>query len=403
VTPTGAAKSCALVTALAVFAAITAAQPRPRFSPTRIIELPKPKTAGSVSFEEALVKLQPVQRFAPEPLDSEQISQLAWAGQGAESDRADLQAPAVHRPTKLYIAIRRGLFLYNPGEHSLEQVSEVDPRAQLATAVPDQRPVAEAASDIIIVGSTRNFTARRGKDTKKLMLLEAGRIAQNIQLQAAALELGSVAVGVFETGPVSRVCRLPRNKEPLYIVCVGRPMEETEEGQTVTKRAVLITASRDFRDEELFETKRILETASVETVIASSRIGPVTGMLGGTAEAAIPLGQVRVEDFDAVIFIGGIGAREYFANPVALDIARRAVEQRKILAAICIAPTILANAGLLKGLRATAFGSEKDILLISGARYTGSPLERDGLIITGRDPGAAPLFGQAIADALAGR
>jgi protease I len=391
--------------ALLVCTAVTVAQPKRRLSPTRIIELPQPNTTGAVSLEEALLKLQPVRRFAPEALKSDQISQLAWAALGSQRRRAGLKAPPVPEaalPMELYVATSRGLFRYDPAEHSLQQLSRTDPRPRLAKAVPDGRPITDAGCDFIIVGSSKTFAAY-GKHATRLMHLQAGHAAQNVRLQAAALDLGSVAVGAFEPGPVSRLCKLSRNQEPVCIICVGQSTDEAEQEQTVAGRAVLIVPSRDFRDEELFETMRILEASSVQTVIASSRIGLITGTLGGAAEATVPLGQIRVENFDAVIFIGGLGAREYFASPAALHIARTAVEQRKILAAMSIAPSILANAGVLKGVRATAWASERDVLVLSGAAYTGSLVERDGLIITGRDPMAAPLFAQAIAGALRGR
>jgi len=234
------------------------------------------------------------------------------------------------------------------------------------------------------------------------MLLEAGHIAQNIQLQAVCLDLGSVTIGGFNTKDVSRICRLPRGMEPLYIICVGHPIEqaaaEALQKGTGAKRAVLIVASQNFRDEELFETKRALDTAAVQTVIASTKIGIIRGALGNIAEANILVGQLRVEDYDAIIFIGGPGAVEYFVNPAALNLAREAVRQRKILAAICIAPTILANAGV-----ATSFLSERNRLIQAGAVYTGIPVEQDRLIITGSGPMASIQFGRAVADALTGR
>jgi len=113
--------------------------------------------------------------------------------------------------------------------------------------------------------------------------------------------------------------------------------------------------------------------------------------------------DIVVDDYDAIIFVGGSGAAEYFDNPIALSIAREAAHKRKILAAICIAPTVLANAGVLNGVRVTSFLSERDGLVQAGALYTGVPVERDRFIITGSGPMAAVLFGQAIADTLAGR
>ena len=126
-------------------------------------------------------------------------------------------------------------------------------------------------------------------------------------------------------------------------------------------------------------------------------------MLGGTAEAVILLNAVLVDDYDAVIFIGGSGAKEYFNDKDAWNIAKQAAEKKKVLGAICIAPTILANAGVLKGVSATSFPSEENQLRRAGAKYKGTDVERDGLIITGSGPQAAVQFGQMIAKTLEGK
>jgi putative intracellular protease/amidase len=93
---------------------------------------------------------------------------------------------------------------------------------------------------------------------------------------------------------------------------------------------------------------------------------------------------------------------EYFANPTALNIAREAVRTGKVLGAIGIAPSILAGANVLAGVRATSLLSEQQRLMQARAIYTGAPVEWERLIITATGPEAAPLFGKAITEALAG-
>ncbi len=393
---------------LVCFAALCLGQRRTR-SPQKIIRLTNPNLTGTVSFEEALAKRRSVRLFANKPLESEQISQLAWAGQGiTEPQRGLRTAPSAGEtyPIDLYFATPEGLFVYRPAEHSLEQTSDQDIRGGLAAAA-SMDSVATAGCNIIVAGSVRKLTSQFRTKARTYMLLEAGHIAQNIQLQAVCLDLGSVTIGGFNSKDVSRTCRLTRGLEPIYIICVGYPIEqaaaEALQEDTGTKRAALIAASQNFRDEELFETKRTLDAAAIQTVIASTRIGIIRGTLGGIAEANILVGQLRVEDYDAIIFIGGPGAVEYAANPAALNLAREAVRQRKILAAIDTAPTILANAGVLTGVRATSFLSERNRLILAGAVYTGIPVEQDRLIITGSSPAASIQFGRAIADALTGR
>jgi len=162
----------------------------------------------------------------------------------------------------------------------------------------------------------------------------------------------------------------------------------------------LIIAPENFRDEELFETKKVLEAAKIKTTVASSRTGLIKGMLGGIQEVKKSILDINVADYDAIIFIGGTGAAVYFDDAIALAVAEEAVRQGKILGAICIAPSILANAGILQGRMATAFASEKKNLISGGAKYTGEHVAVDRGIITASGPAAARDFAWKIVEFL---
>ncbi|MHC4648835.1 MAG: SagB/ThcOx family dehydrogenase, partial [Planctomycetota bacterium] len=183
---------------LAGLAVFCPGQYRPRRVPRKIFKLTEPNLTGSVSLEEVLAKRRSVRRFTAEVLKSSEIGQLAWAGQGITDPRTGFRtAPSAGAtyPIRLYFATEKGLFLYDPLEHGLEQLSDLDVRVPLAVAAMEQSAVAEAACDIIIAGSTRELAPKYGKSAKNFMLLEAGHIAQNIQLQAVSLGLGSVPIG----------------------------------------------------------------------------------------------------------------------------------------------------------------------------------------------------------------
>jgi len=414
-----------LMVILAGCVALCLGQYRPRVSargsPLKIVQLTEPRQKGPLSLEEALAKRRSVRQFTGQPLKLSEIGQLAWAGQGITEPKRGLRtAPSAGEiyPIELYFVTQDGLFVYRPQGHGLEQIFDQDVRRMLATAGSMQEAMDRAGCDIIVAGSARKLSAQFRDDARKYTLLEAGHIAQNIQLQAVCLDLGSVTVGGFDIKEVSRICKLPKGLEPIYIICVGYPAtggttEGTEQQKVTTqtqqslpgsgKRAALIIAGENFQDEEFFVTQRALDAAGVETVIASTRLGAIRGMLGGVAEVRVLVNQLRVDDFDAIIFVGGSGAAEYFDNPVALNIARESARKRKVLAAISIAPAVLANAGVLTGVKATSFLSERERLVGAGAIYTGAPVERERFIITATGPLAAALFSQAIVDTLAGR
>jgi len=68
----------------------------------------------------------------------------------------------------------------------------------------------------------------------------------------------------------------------------------------------------------------------------------------------------------------------------------------KVIGAICIAPSILANAGILSGKYATCFHSEEENLKKKGARVTGELVTQDSTLVTGRGPEAAQEFANKV-------
>ena len=153
-------------------------------------------------------------------------------------------------------------------------------------------------------------------------------------------------------------------------------------------RVLLIIAKSGFQDHELNGTRQGLLDAEEEE----------------EEEASIALDDVNVADYDSIAFIGGPGAAALAENADALRIVRETVAAKKPLGAICIAPTILAAAGVLKGKKATVWddGKQTQIQQVenAGATYTGELVTVDGLIITGNGPEAAEEFGKAFAAAV---
>lgn len=161
----------------------------------------------------------------------------------------------------------------------------------------------------------------------------------------------------------------------------------------------MVIAPADFRDEEYFETRKILEDAGNKVTVANSTGQPSKSMFGKLVKPDKSFYDVNAKDFDAIIFVGGSGTSVYFNNQQALNLAKEFNKSGKIVAAICIAPSILANAGILDDKKATSFPSERDNINAVGT-YTGKIIETDGKIITGSGPEAAKEFGKKIAEAL---
>ncbi len=163
----------------------------------------------------------------------------------------------------------------------------------------------------------------------------------------------------------------------------------------------MIVAYRDFRDEEYFIPREIFEKADINIVTSSSSAGVAIGKFGGEAKVDILLKDLKAEDYDAVVFIGGSGAREYIDNEVCHNIAKEALAKGRILAAICIAPAILARAGALKGKKATVWSAPLDksainILKEEGANYQEQNVVQDGSVLTAIGPLAAKDFAEIL-------
>lgn len=161
-------------------------------------------------------------------------------------------------------------------------------------------------------------------------------------------------------------------------------------------KVLIVIAQKNFRDEEFFEPRDVLIKNGIEVKVASQELKMARGKLDGAVMPDLTIDQAEVNDFDAVIFVGGPGTVVYLDDPVAHKLAREFFEAGKIVAAICMAPSILANTGLLSGKKATCFSSEKENLVAHGAKFTGASVEVDGKIVTARGPEAAREFGEKI-------
>jgi len=174
------------------------------------------------------------------------------------------------------------------------------------------------------------------------------------------------------------------------------------------KKVAIIIAFKDFRDEEYFIPKEIFERAGIKVTTVSDSKGIAIGDEGGEAKVDLSAEELNPEEYDAVLFIGGPGAQKYIDDATMHKIAQETLAKGKILGAICVAPAILANAGVLKDINATVWSSNMDksavkILKGNGAKYVDEPVVVDGNIITANGPLAAKDFAEAVIGDLTGK
>ncbi len=162
----------------------------------------------------------------------------------------------------------------------------------------------------------------------------------------------------------------------------------------------MVIAPTDFRDQEYIEPRSVFDEYGIGVKVASIQSGESKGADGTVVKIDLTVSEVNVNDFDAVVFVGGPGMGQIIKDESLQILAKKFYNTNKIVAAICVSPAILAYAGILKNKNATSWLGVKDVLEDNGAVYTGELVSIDGKIVTGNGPGAAHKFGLKIVNLL---
>ncbi|MBW2978260.1 DJ-1/PfpI family protein [Candidatus Woesearchaeota archaeon] len=169
-------------------------------------------------------------------------------------------------------------------------------------------------------------------------------------------------------------------------------------------KALIVVSQTDFQPIEYKDTRDELEKAGIEVEAASFEKAEAIGADGTKIDVDVAIKEVNINDYDAVVLIGGDGAaKQLVGNPDVIELVQSADNSHKIVAAICISPVILAQARLLKDRKATVWngdGKQEEILAAEGAKYVEQDVVVDSKIVTANGPPAAKKFGKTIADML---
>ena len=154
---------------------------------------------------------------------------------------------------------------------------------------------------------------------------------------------------------------------------------------------VLIPLADGVEELEAVTLIDVLRRGGIE--VTSAALGEdrvVHGSRGVTLVADALWSALATEDFDAIVLPGGgKGTENLAADRRIVETVRAFDEAGKFVAALCAAPIVLAQAGILKDCKATCYPScAKDL----GASYDDAPVIADGNVITSQGPGTAMLF-----------
>lgn len=163
-----------------------------------------------------------------------------------------------------------------------------------------------------------------------------------------------------------------------------------------TRNLLIFLPARQFNDQEFLIVNHELKKHGFAVFIASDTAWMCEGINGLKVKADMNIFNIHVNNFAGIILIGGAGARKYRDNQQLQRIIKKFNEEKKIVAAICSAPVILAQAGILKNIAATCFYEDKTELINAGADFKPSPVISRKNIITAEGPKASADFADAI-------
>jgi SagB-type dehydrogenase family enzyme len=159
-----------------------------------------------------------------------EVSQLLWAAQGTTDPGGFRTAPSAGAlyPLEIYIVVGQleelgaGVYKYIPFDHQLVRVAEGDKRRELSTAALNQSWVKNNAALLVFSAVEYRTTQKYGRRGIRYVHIEVGHAAQNVFLQATALNLGAAVVGAFDDESVERIMAMPADEHPLYLMPIGR-------------------------------------------------------------------------------------------------------------------------------------------------------------------------------------
>ena len=172
--------------------------------------------------------------------------------------------------------------------------------------------------------------------------------------------------------------------------------KQTKEQHIMTK--VYVFLADGFEDVEALAPVDVLRRGGVGVVTVSINGSDMVKSAHNVyVKADVRFEEANFSDADLLMIPGGMpGAKNLDEHEGVRNALLAHAKQGKITAAICAAPSVLGNLGILKGKKATCFpGFEKEL---EGATYTAAPVEIDGNVITGKGAGCAILFGKAIVE-----
>lgn len=167
--------------------------------------------------------------------------------------------------------------------------------------------------------------------------------------------------------------------------------------QKLTDKKIAILAADGFEQAELEEPKKALDAAGATTEIVSPAKGEIQGMRhadkGDMFPVDVELDEAHAEDYDGLMIPGGLMNPDTLrSTPAALKFVRHFFEEGKPVAAICHAPWVLIDAGVVRERTITSWPAIQTDVRNAGANWVDEEVVVDNGLVTSRKPDDIPAF-----------
>lgn len=169
---------------------------------------------------------------------------------------------------------------------------------------------------------------------------------------------------------------------------------------------VLVPLAAGCEELEAVTVIDLLRRAGIEVVGAGLGVRgePVRASRGTLLVPDISLDDALKQDYDMVVLPGGLPGADHLNQDARIrELLLKMAARKKHIAAICAAPKVLADAGLLQGRRATSFPGALNAAQLVGVSYEEAAVVCDGTLTTSRGPGTAMDFALTLIEILAGK